>query len=387
MTISARAALTALVGSVFVLGCGGGGGSSSPPPSTVNPPAPPAPPPPPPPSPPAGFGTPAFAAITAGDRAVSVLFSDVVPAATSYSIYLATQPGITPQNYATLSGGMKIAATRSPHTVGTLTNNVAVYVVVTAVSGQFESNPTSMIQITPNPPIAPTRMGSGKLADSGVTWCGDSSSTQLACPVAEFPSQDAQHGRDARAQALTKVGGGEGGFDFTKLDAQGLPLAANAPEWNCVRDNFTELMWETKTRDGGLRHYMHGYTWYNPDSRRNNGVTGLDNGGKCSGSRCDTYHYVEAVNAVGLCGHSDWRLPTRSELLSIINYGRHAPATDPTFFPDVPATTAYSHTWTSSLYINYGVVIVEQNYGYVFGHNASDLGRIRLVRGEPSVTP
>lgn len=39
-----------------------------------------------------------------------------------------------------------------------------------------------------------------------------------------------------------------------------------------------------------------------------------------------------------LGGYDDWRVPTRIELLSIVDYGRENPAIDPVFGPGQPAT-------------------------------------------------
>jgi len=66
----------------------------------------------------------------------------------------------------------------------------------------------------------------------------------------------------------------------------------------------------------------------------------------CALSDCDTEAYVDAVNAEGLCGFHDWRLPTAGELASIVHHGRVGPAIDPDYFPDVAADgTPY---WTST---------------------------------------
>ncbi|WP_295582465.1 hypothetical protein [uncultured Lamprocystis sp.] len=47
------------------------------------------------------------------------------------------------------------------------------------------------------------------------------------------------------------------------------------------------------------------------------GWASVQNGGSCSGNDCDTDGFVRAVNAQGLCGARDWRLPANVELLSI----------------------------------------------------------------------
>lgn len=45
-----------------------------------------------------------------------------------------------------------------------------------------------------------------------------------------------------------------------------------------------------------------------------------------------------------LGGHSDWRLPAKIELLSLVDYGRTAPAINSTFFPSTQAMAYWSAT-------------------------------------------
>ncbi|ACE83036.1 putative lipoprotein [Cellvibrio japonicus Ueda107] len=186
------------------------------------------------------------------------------------------------------------------------------------------------------------------LNDTGITGCvaieGGGDNTYIPCPVASFPGQDGEHGRDAAT--LTKTGGGVAGFDFTKLDADGQPLSADATEWHCVRDNHTGLIWEVKTHDGGLRDQSHTYSWFNPDNSTNGGDAGIQDTGWCAGSACDTHAYTLAVNAAGLCGANDWRLPTVEELLSIAHNGRTSPAIDTDYFPMEDGSTP--RVWTST---------------------------------------
>ncbi len=82
---------------------------------------------------------------------------------------------------------------------------------------------TSFTHFTVNSADKPT----GKLNDTGITICGNDGTNNSVCPVAGYPGQDAEYGRDAQALAgtLQKVGGGHAGFDFTKLDSEGNPLA------------------------------------------------------------------------------------------------------------------------------------------------------------------
>ena len=180
------------------------------------------------------------------------------------------------------------------------------------------------------------------LNDTGVTDCANLFLANRSCPVNRFPGQDAEHGRDLTHNDDRD---GHAGFSFTKLDPGGNDLAPEAPEWTCVRDNVTGLIWEVKTDDGGVRDRDNTFTWYVADPRINGGDPGMQNGGDCSGGiACDTQGYIDAVNAQGLCGASDWRLPSRSELQSIITEHRSSPAVDTAYFRYTSSRAHWSGT-------------------------------------------
>ena len=194
--------------------------------------------------------------------------------------------------------------------------------------------------------------------------------------------EDARYGRDAAAVKgqLTKVGSSTpvqigvdssgnpitqpNGFDFTKISNSGakLPVAATLgtgpDDWGCTYDNNTGLLWEVKTYDAdpankGLRDKDWGYVWHNPARTYPypTSPSAPDNNRCFAVGTCDTEQYTKAVNAIGMCGKKDWRLPTRMELLNIVDSGRPAPAIDPTFFPNTGfAERAYrsSSYWTST---------------------------------------
>ena len=131
-------------------------------------------------------------------------------------------------------------------------------------------------------------LGLDIINDTGITACANATQNGLPCPVADFPGQDAEHGRDL---THPDPADGHAGFSFTKLDADGAPLPAAAPDWVCVRDNLTGLVWEVKSDDGGLRDKDWTYTWYNPDPATNGGSAGTPDGGdNCFDAvRCDTH--------------------------------------------------------------------------------------------------
>ncbi len=122
---------------------------------------------------------------------------------------------------------------------------------------------------------------------------------------------------------------------FTRLDAAGTALPATAPaaQWVCSRDERSGLVWELKTRDGGPRDGRWTYTPYDSNPATNGGYPGYKDAssGSCvravmpEGS-CNTEAYVQAVNAMALCGYTDWRLPSVRELNAVAPQSSAAPA-------------------------------------------------------------
>ena len=110
--------------------------------------------------------------------------------------------------------------------------------------------------------------------DTGITWSGNATSgNATTCDASHPAGQDCHYGRDKAAAdgTLTKIGGGNAGFDFSKISNSGNVLPASATlgsalgDWACTRDNVTGLIWEVKTTSD-LRSQSHTYTWYNTDT-------------------------------------------------------------------------------------------------------------------------
>lgn len=220
-----------------------------------------------------------------------------------------------------------------------------------------------------------TAKSSIALNDSGVGLCYDDTTSAACSTVAvdggSHPRQDARIGRDAAAgvMPLTKAGAGDQGFDYTKIDKNGSDLASgvalgNGPtDWACTRDNNTGLIWEVKQSVADLSNFVHTYTWYNSVNNYQGNAGTPSSGSTCfTNGRCDTEKFIADVNAVNLCGLSNWRLPTLKELRSLVNHGQTNPAIDPTYFPNTQTNnyltnTAYANDPTAVWGINFATGI------------------------------
>jgi hypothetical protein len=191
---------------------------------------------------------------------------------------------------------------------------------------------------------------------------------------------------------------------YTKISNTGatLPdtavLGSGSNDWACTKDNKTGLTWEVKTDDGGLRDKDWYYSWYKP-SGDNGGSVGYTDVHKdwgvpnCSTKdNCNTYAFTNAVNAKGLCGKKDWRMPTVDELKTLVycsdgKYNTDGSCTnDNSVVQPVINTTYFPNTmlrlyWPSSLYAYDNLVwVVEFSIGSSYGSGKNNAGFVRLVR-------
>ncbi len=176
--------------------------------------------------------------------------------------------------------------------------------------------------------------------DTGQTRCYDNTQ-EITCPKPGEPF----YGQDAQYQPRVPR-------SYTKLGQGGIELPDNASHiddggsWIMTRDDVTGLVWEVKTEDEGLRNKDNTYTWYDPDADNQ----GTQNGGTCIGSECDTYSFIQALNHPDLefGGFSDWRLPTRRELCSLISWDKYDPVMDTDWFPNTTSETYWTYSTTAS---------------------------------------
>ena len=131
---------------------------------------------------------------------------------------------------------------------------------------------------------------------------------------------------------------------FLKLDSAGQSLPQEATEWDAVLDTTTNLTWSVKE------------TRAIPQPKA-----------------------PAAAQKLTTCGFDNWRLPTRTELLTLVDDTRYSPAIDTTFFPNCQSGWYWTSTRAASSPGGCAWV-VGFGYGYAgwFGQDLS--GFVRAVR-------
>ncbi len=161
------------------------------------------------------------------------------------------------------------------------------------------------------------------------------------------------------------------------LSAVMLLLAAHSSAATCRNDITASTPDQDFTlhNDGTVTHNSTGLMWM----RCSLGQTW--DGSTCTGA-ASTFTWQNALGAAqshNFAGHSDWRLPNKNELASLVEQRCVSPAINSKIFPSTPTGGSF---WSSSPYANdsYGAWNVHFGYGYVFGSNKYDDLRVRLVR-------
>jgi hypothetical protein len=170
---------------------------------------------------------------------------------------------------------------------------------------------------------------------------------------------------------LSKTGGGAAGFDFSKMCFNGqlqgahssctgalvanttASAVASTTDWACTKDNVTNLVWSLQVGSGDWATYAR--------------------------SSLPAEH-----NAASRCGfNTGWRLPSRSELISILNLGVTTvgvPKIDADYFPSTPAYYHWTDDPLPNPAISDGVRFVHFDWGYDGTINATGVTyNVRLV--------
>jgi hypothetical protein len=229
--------------------------------------------------------------------------------------------------------------------------------------------------------LLPAPAGAAGLNDTGITQCVDA--TNQFTSVCAGTAQDGESGRDVTDN---KARNGVAGFNFRRVCHSGdiagqgtcpaTPrLGAGPKRWGCTMDRVTGLLWEIKTNDDGLRDMDGLYTFFTP-------------GKPAFGSATDAEGYVNAVNAAGLCGHADWRLPRAGELQSLMRYDTAYPpdvAIDTDFFPNTPEVRNFGSNWASDAWARHADTFAwvgQFDTGLLRAYSRASRAHIRLVRSD-----
>jgi Caspase domain/Protein of unknown function (DUF1566) len=166
---------------------------------------------------------------------------------------------------------------------------------------------------------------------------------------------------------------------YSKLDSSGKNLPESSTAWNMVRDNDTGLIWEIKENMDGKADYTNPhdadnqYAWYDSNPATNGGNSGIQNQGN------NTESVIKALNSAKYGGYSDWRLPTVTELKSLVIPDTKNLTINAAFFPN----TQPSWYWSSTTYTSdiYGAWLVNFIYGRDQGYLKNNSWYVRAVRG------
>ncbi len=239
-----------------------------------------------------------------------------------------------------------------------------------------------------------------KLPDTGITssqCIGMGGYEYISCTSAAAtalnPMQDGMRGLDVTEPAAAD---GKLGFSYSEVPNS---AGGNFARTECVKDNLTGLMWEGKT-DDGLRSISNYYTNYdNTAAIQLSETQEISGGGFTSVLRAptqaevdagsNTIGYVAAVNAISLCGFSDWRLPTEKELQSLADYSGSAPAITVDWFPNTVTWDAYFASSVKGLngttgLNDFNAWYYRSNTGTMADGNRGGGYSVRLVRGTKS---
>ncbi|MFI5395607.1 MAG: DUF1566 domain-containing protein [Candidatus Binatia bacterium] len=146
-----------------------------------------------------------------------------------------------------------------------------------------------------------------------------------------------------------------------------------------ITDASTRLVWEKKSADGSIHDQDRTYTW-------------SSTGTAADGTAFTTF--LATLNQSNFAGHNDWRMPSVTELRSLVDYARFAPAIDPLFNTacapgctvlTCSCTTILNNYWSSTTAADTSIPgfvwTVDPNYGILNLFDKTLPFSVRAVRG------
>jgi len=162
-----------------------------------------------------------------------------------------------------------------------------------------------------------------------------------------------------------------------KISNTGTQLQGSFAPWSCVIDDKAKLMWEVKVSKKSLQDAQNTYTWFD-------GISGVENGEysrNCQwGEGCNTQAFIQALNQSSLCQSSNWRLPSESELMTLLVYNDDNPLINLNYFPN----TQPKPYWTSMGHKDDDDVAIDVPFFYG-GTNGSDKSFDSYIRAVSDV--
>ncbi|MEL0633450.1 DUF1566 domain-containing protein [Pseudoalteromonas carrageenovora] len=286
-------------------------------------------------------------------------------------------------NAETLSSTSQCTTTFTASDVDTDTT-LSFEVTVTDSKGRTDTD-SLFVDVTPK--------ALGLINDSGIGECYNNTQ-RINCASDDFPEQDAELGRDSYANRLDKVGKGNLAFDYTKLNKFADEVADDSSDFTCIRDNVTGLVWEVKSAPSGtvpdtsLRDGQNHYFWDIGETTFTD--TSTANSTCPNDTSCGVQSYINEVNDLDFCGGTNWRLPTYTELLGLIDYGKQGQRVliDESLFPYIPQAGEIEDVdlpyWTSQTAADgtslSQAYIIDMSSGNDLAYPKENTAYVRLVR-------
>ncbi|HHI94556.1 MAG TPA: DUF1566 domain-containing protein [Gammaproteobacteria bacterium] len=136
----------------------------------------------------------------------------------------------------------------------------------------------------------------------------------------------------------------------------------------------------TDNGDGTVTDKQTGLTWKQCSEGLSSSSTACDTGTAAKYTWQQALQQVETLNnSGGFASYTDWRLPNRNELASLVERQCYLPAINENLFPN----TSSSYYWSSTPRADSAAEVwgVYFHYGIVFVGNKSNADNVRLVRG------
>ena len=369
------------------------------------------------------------AKVTSSKATLTVTLAAVAPAITTQptaqtvtegqtATFSVTATGTAPLTYQWKKGGTDISgATSSTYTTPATVSadNAAVFtVVIRNDKGSYTSINATLTVTAPVPPaitVHPTAQNitAGQTATFSVTATGTgtliyqwkkngtnitggtgATSNSYTTPDMGYAGNGAVYSVEVSNGAGTTTSSTATLTVSKSSSAKSYGYVANASDGlydktECVQDNNTGLVWEGKTASPATsRLGTSTYTNLDSTSSDQNPASGVFPTQTMIDASTNSIGYRNSVNAgSGLCGFTDWRLPTKEELEGLLNKSQPSPPPiNPTWFPNTRIGAYVSSTPDNvAPYLFWGVYFTNSARADAAPRANTVDNALRLVRG------